>query len=443
MRLAPLLLCPLLAWTLQSAETAKLPEPFQSLADMAGAAPPEFAADALLRIVESNKLADRGARRDLIERAFGLAASAKFPVRMQGVARTITDTASGSLNQAYGLKLDALSLQSRAVRDMLLLDPAKARELFGEIPAPALPPLTCDDALVYDPADFYQVLGAVINGAFTPKEKSKEEHLNFLIDYLGQATSPSQLAPLAFAIQSASVTTAQRQLLWARFDGLLESMQPDDRSFSAAVAALGGSNVAEIQPSFEKFKQKSHGCETDAPASSAGQPRKRANTPKLDLYWQSTNSQHLLQEGRKLRFASNTQLFTEADRATPHWQQQLADYLGLLAGWIADQESTEADYYHEKCNVYTALIELVPQGPQNDKILADYVDFISNSNLYQQSPVEWFVEPHLLLERQSNDTQRAKLLEAFRQSGNPVLALHVALEKAFGRSLPSWATIQK
>ncbi len=82
-------------------------------------------------MVESGKLADKDARRALVEQAFRLAASAKFSVRMDGLPGTATDTASGSLSQAYALKLDVLSLQSRAVEDMLPLDPSKARELFG------------------------------------------------------------------------------------------------------------------------------------------------------------------------------------------------------------------------------------------------------------------------------------------------------------------------
>ncbi len=60
----------------------------------------------------------------------------------------------------------------------------------------------------YEPSDFYQALSAVVNGAFTPKEKAKDEHFNLLLDSLGQVTSPSQLAPLAHAIESASVTAA-------------------------------------------------------------------------------------------------------------------------------------------------------------------------------------------------------------------------------------------
>jgi hypothetical protein len=400
MRLAVLLL----ALPLFAAEPAKLPEPFRSISDLAAAAPPEFTADALLRVVESGQLADRNARRELIEQAFQWAASAKFPVRMQGLPGTTTDTASGSLNLAYGLKLDVLSLQSRAVQDMLPLDPAKARDLFGQIVKPTLAPLTCDDALVYEPSGYYQALSAVVNGAFTPKERAKEEHFNLLLDALGQATSPSQLAPLAGVIESAGVTAAQRQLLWARFNGLLESMQPDDRSFGAVP---------------EKFRRKSHECDSK---------------PKLDRYWQSATAKLLLQAGIKLRFQPNMQQLSDADRATPEWQQQLADDLNLIADWTPDQEDSGAVYYHERCLVYTSLLDLVPPGPQGDKILADYVDFIGNSSLYRQSPAEWFVEPRTLLDRAPSNEARAKILDAYSRSGNPVLVLEVALEKAFSHT---------
>lgn len=225
----------LLASSLLAAEAPKLPEPYQSIVDLAGAAPPEFAADALLRVVESNKIPKRDTKRDLVEQAFRLAAMAKFQIRMHGVAGTLVDTRSGYLSRAYDLKLDALSLQSRAVRDMLPIDSAKARELFQEIPRPALPPLTCYDPLFYDVSDFYQTLGAVVQSAFTPQERKKEEDLNFLLDYMGQVSSPAQLAPVARLIKSASVSSQQRDILWTKFYGLLESMQPDGRSFSAAL----------------------------------------------------------------------------------------------------------------------------------------------------------------------------------------------------------------
>jgi hypothetical protein len=454
MQMTRVLLCTIPIWTLlisaaMPADIAKLPEPYQSLVELARGAPPEFTADALLRIIEQGgrqgRLADKDARRDLIEEAFRSASAAKFPVRMQGLAGTTTDTASGSLSRAYSLKLDALSLESRAVSDMLQLDSAAARKLFGDIARPTLPQLTCDDALVYDLSDFYQTLNGVVNGTFTPKERAKDEHFNFLTDYLGQASSPLEVPPLALVVQSVGATVAQRQGLWARLGGLLENMQTDDRSFSSSLPLLDSLSVAEMQASLAKYRQKSRGCESDSSSAplnaskNAGQttPKPAAPkpaTPKLSAYWQSANSQQLLQLGKKLRFDSNNLPLSEADRSTPEWQQQADDYLNQLADWTADQEPSEADYYHEKCTVLMSLIELVPPGPEDDKIISDYVGFISNSNLYQQSPAEWFLEPRALLDRfQTSKAMRAKILETFQGSGNPVLGLEVALEKTLRR----------
>jgi len=433
MRLAVLFLLP----ALFVAEPAKLPEPFDSISDLANAAPPEFTADALLRMVESGKLADQAARRDFVEHAFQLAASAKFWVRMDGLPGTTTDTRSGSLSQAYALKLDTLSLQSRAVRDMLPLDPSKARELFGQIVKLALAPLTCDDALVYQPSDFYQALSAVVNAGFTPKEKAKDAHFNLLAEYLGQATSPSQLPGLSAAIEGAAITPAQRQMLWARFNGLPETMQADNRSFGASLNAIASLNTPGLQASLEKYQQRNHGCQTDAPppapaaSSVASQPPKKPDTPKLEPFWQSGAAQQLLQAGKKLRFTSNTQLLSDAERATPEWQQQLSDYLNMIADWTPDPQASDAVYYHERCLVYMSLLDLVAPGPHSDKILADYVDFISNSDLYRQSPAEWYIEPLTLLDRSRSDIARRRVLDAYQRSGNPVLSLEVNLDRAF------------
>jgi hypothetical protein len=442
MRITRGVLALILALAVAQAEIAKLPSAYQSLVDLARAAPPEFTADSLLRIVEQGKFLDKDARIDLIEDAFRSASAAKFQVRMDGLPGTTTDTASGSLSRAYALKLDALSLESRAVRDMLPLDPVKARRMFTDIARPMLPALTCDDALFYDLSDYYQALSAVVNGAFSQKERAKDDHLNFLSDYLGQAASPLELAPVATVIESISVTNQQRQGLWAHLGGLMETIQADDRSLSAALPALTSMSLPEVQSSLEKYRQKNHGCEGDSAGSPANSKTSGAaagaspkpRTPKLDSYWQSPNSQQLLDPGKKLRFDKNNLPLTDADRATPEYQQQVSDYLNQLGGWTPDQEISEADYYHEKCTVLMALIELVPLGPDSDKIIADYVNFVGSSNLYQQSPAEWYVEPRALLNRFQPGTLRTAILEAFQRSGNPVLGLEFTLEKASSRN---------
>ncbi len=438
----------LLATALLGAEPPQLPEPYRSLVDLAHATPPEFAADALLRLVESGKIADRNAKRDLVEQAFHLAATTTFAVRMRGLPGTVTDTRSGFLSRAYDLKLDALSLQSRAVRDLLAIDVPKARELFQAIPPAALAPLTCDDAMVYDEADFYQTMGAIVNSAFTEKERAKEDHINFLLDYLGQASSPAQLAPLAQLVKGVSATADQREILWNRLNGLLESLQVDDRSFSATLSAISSEAASEIQVSLDKYKQRSQGCKGDgvAGAAPAAAPSTRAKnvaaTPKLERYWQSAAAKRLLEDGLKLRTTPDGHAYAEAERSSPEWQAKLTDFLSELAGWTSDQEPSEADYYHEKCIVFEALVELVPPGPQRDKVLADFVDFISNSNLQQQSPVEWYMQANSMSERVRPYPQGelAKLLEDYQHSGNPVLTLEVTLEKVLGAKAPGWTT---
>ncbi|HUA20193.1 MAG TPA: hypothetical protein VMB25_15705 [Bryobacteraceae bacterium] len=444
MRFAPLLL----AAALLHAEAPQLPEPYQSIAGLAYAAPPEFAADALLRMVEFGGLPDKGPKRDLIEQAFRLAAAAKFPVRMTGLPGTTADTRSGSLSQAYAFGFDALSLQSRAVRDMLPVDPAKARELFGDIAPPMLAPLTCDDALVYDVADYYRALEGVVNLAFTPKERAKQEDVSFLLDYLGQAASPAQIVALVPVVQSASVTPPQREVLWAKLNGLLENLQPDERSFSASLPALDALNVPEMKSALAAYQQRGHVCEHDAGAtpSSGKKPGQQDPdaTPKVEPYWQSTAAQQLFQDGQKLRFTPRKGLRNEADRSSPEFQQQLDDYLGQVNGWTPGLEKSEADFYHEKCDVYQSLVELVPAGPQQEQLLDDYVSFLSNSNLYLQSPVEWFVGPQALMERVQGDGQELReVFDAFLASGNPVLALEAKLRQVIRTSTLQWFTSQR
>jgi hypothetical protein len=422
--------------SLGCAQDAKLPESFRSLVDISRGAPPEFGADALLRLVESGQISDPGVRRDLVEQAFGSAISAKFPIRKRHLPGTTLDSRAGSLAQAYGLKLDALSLESRAVSDMLRIDPAAARKLLQSIPPPRFDPLSCDDALFYDVADFYQAVGSVVNSAFTPQERAKEEDVNFLLDYIGQATNPAQLVPLARAIQGAGVNNAQREILWTKFNAMLPNLQADDRSVSGLLSDPQGMDFIATA-----IRARSGGCKDDASAGT--QPKISATssgaTPKVERYWQSAEAQRMLDDGKKLRYGDAGRVLTEAERSTPEWQQRLTDYLSALAAWGPGEEKSEADYYNEKSTVYIALVELIPPGPQRDKMLDAFIDFINNSPLQQQSPVEWYNQASFMLERVrgTRDGEPTKVRAAFERSGNAILILEAALDKILGTRPPS------
>src|ERR1700685_3551217 len=140
--------------TVALAAPAPPPDP---LIGQAQAAPPEFAADALLRVAEKTKLTPEG-KIELLEEAFRLAQSAHFPIPYRSF-RAESDSLAATRNQAYRLHLDTLSLQVRAARALLPSPPEKPRQYFELIRLPQLPQLTCADALIPDVAGFYDLLG--------------------------------------------------------------------------------------------------------------------------------------------------------------------------------------------------------------------------------------------------------------------------------------------
>jgi hypothetical protein len=445
-----LLLTLVVSVSLCAAETPPLPEPYLSIVALARSTPPELAADAMLRVLESGQIADKDAARDLAEEAFELAGGAHFPVRRRAFAGSLTDTRQGYLNEAYALKLDALSLQTRAVRVLLAFDKQKARELFLRIPKPALAPLTCDDALVYEVADFYQALALIVDQTFNEKERKREDHVSLLIDYVSAATSPPQFAPLARVIQAVTLTAPQREAVIARYNAMLESVSGDDRSFFATLDDLSRAVVPGMAASFKKYEERNLSgarCEDSLPltrqfAQGAKQPDQILGRAKLDPYWQSGSAKRLLTDGRNLRFGLNGESLTEADRAKPEWLARLTDYLAELADWSASGEATEADYYHEKSVVYLALVELIPPGSQREKMMGDFVEFVSASDLQRQSPAEWFVHANTLRERmRANPAEVAKVLEKYEHSGNASLALFASLGFTFASDPPAWAAL--
>src|SRR5580704_17412494 len=91
----------LLAAGVQAAEPPKLPQDLQSLYDLAQATPPEFNADALMRLAATDKLKDKTAKENLVEQAFHLAASAQFRLPMRAMPGDWADTRQGLLPAAY------------------------------------------------------------------------------------------------------------------------------------------------------------------------------------------------------------------------------------------------------------------------------------------------------------------------------------------------------
>ena len=367
----------------------------QSIPELALATPPEFAADALLRLLESGKFED--AR--MAQQAFDLAANAQFRVQMRALSTLPADSREGALAHAYALKLDALSLQSRAVIAMSKLKPGEARDLFRAMVKPELAPVACKDALnTYDVGPLYQALTAVLQTGFTAKERAREDHVSFLLEAVSQVHAVTQAGPMAAVIQSANLTPQQREAVQVRFSGRTEA-------------------IATAKP-----------CD---PA------------PQARPYWESAAAQRLMASARQLRFGPTTsKVLSDTERAASEWQQQVEDFGKELAAWEPAAEKSEADYYQQKCIVYQALVELIPPGTRRDRAVQSFVQFVAGSNLQTQNRVEWFVPITAMLERirNTNNGEPEKFLAALADSSHPVLALYAAEERFLDRHLPTWLT---
>src|SRR5205085_2914875 len=185
----------------RAAKAKRPPRPaeLEALVVAARALPPEYAADVLLRLVESNKLTERAWQRELLLEAFRTAGGAQQPIKRRiAPGLNYAYTREDYEARAYELKLDTLSLRLCAVNAMLKVDKRKARELFDELPRKLpLALLTCDDALVYDVSDFYATLTRLAQDTFSAEEKARGEDVQFILPYLAELQAPAQIQPLA------------------------------------------------------------------------------------------------------------------------------------------------------------------------------------------------------------------------------------------------------
>jgi hypothetical protein len=452
---------------LSAQEKAKPPRPREIL-DLIGyaqAAPPEFAADALIRIASSDKVADNAWKRELLEQALALAASAQYKVKRPDSAAG-GDNHWGYFSYAFELEMDTLSLQWRAIRALHRTDPARARELFRQIPPPHLEPLTCQDGLTYDVGPFYETLSGI----------SRDENVEFLEPYVMQINSHAQVGPVVHAISQRKNAPRDLEKLTAALIAALGQIEHDPRSFSNA-SVMEGISLAQVLRgaglSPEAFLAAYHGyiekhlnarrCKGDQwsrqdyiPSPRGPSSGKMADQdpyldgilrilydkdrkiefddgqPDNDPFWATPESSKLLQAVLALRKTSSGKAASDADKQGIEWQTALSDFRNNLDQWKAAAEKTPEHYFYEKCTILTALLEAVPRSDVGlrTSVVESFVTFLLASPIRVTSRIEWWRQALGLLEH----TPEAPAV--FARSQDPVMWLYVSMEKVLGHSTP-------
>ena len=450
--------------------TPARPVAIETLVAYARAAPAEFASDALIRIAESPKVVDPDWKRELLEEAFRRAPDAQYPVRRSYIGGMV-DTRPGYLSYAFDLRLDALSLQCRAVKAMLSVDKKVARALFSEIsPKLKLEPLGCEDALIYDVKEFYELLAEIVKTTFSPEGKRQNQHIEFLTSYIEGITSSAQVGPISKAILAVKHTPSQLSLLIYSFGNALKNLPADDRSFTHVVLRdSSGGGITELAEACKQMEVPREAllkgyrtylvthlsagrCADNLPNGNRGyvprmveylnkhlwpespiseeviKPSKISGRAQIYEYWSTPAAKRMLMGVKRLRFGTGAVRLTDAEKETLSWRIELAEYLNDLKGWDAQTEKIAADYFHQKSNMFAALSEIVPAGPARDEVMASFIGFLRENFIQRESRIEWLLHAKQLLDMAQSE-ERSNVLEMLGNSGDTNLRLYAGLAK--------------
>jgi len=319
--------------------------------------PPEFAADALIRLSGSSRVTDASWRRELLNDAFLRAYGAQDQYRRSSTLGVPPDSKQGAQILAYTAPLTRVSLQVRAAQMMALVDPREARELFEWIDL-NLAPGVCEDPLVPAVDDYYNALSLLARTAFG---SNRGEALRFLQLYLWRAHLPSEMPAVARALQRFRPTAYEAAYLEGVFRNILENSTIDPRGFSLADLDIV-SGVADLQKAdrdlgvvnwylLEALRDylivqlKGPRCsdsesESMTPAAfnaARGRlgavkfvdpilpdsvwPSKMLGAARIDMYWQTDEARRLYEDAIRVRGRGPSPV-SEKVRRTQEWREQ-------------------------------------------------------------------------------------------------------------------------
>jgi acetyl esterase/lipase len=462
------------------------------LIDELRSAPPEFAADSMIKLSPHPEIDDAW-RAEILEEAFRIAFDARHPYKLKHLSESQVENRTGYRSLAFDLKMDRLSLQLLAILNMLRLDPKKARLLWGEMQKPKLEPLKCEEALIYDVADYYRAMAEMARRAFTRDEMRIGEEIQFVEQHIVNTASPAEVMDAALAIIDVNTTPAQFNALAETYSRALENVAIDNRSFwfytdrlqsptlalagecerrgfpadfllaryrDYMVRQLGAPRCADNLASDGKSVQRpKFVTELNAAMNryefipkitdDEAIPRKIDRAALIHPYWTTRRARSLLEKIYVLRFGRIAKLMTRAKsneppeplpyefRQSSEWQYQLSDFLREMAEWKPEHEASRADYFHQKCRLFNELLELAPNSDMRIRMLDEYLAFLEQNRFECESFIDWHQHVSDLLRRiRSMREEEKKLsLEAVRYSNDPVLQLCVKLMPVIAAAL--------
>jgi hypothetical protein len=432
------------------------------LASDALALPPEFAADALIRIAGSARVTDDRFKSALLRDAFFAAYSVREPYRRSTPESIPFDTRQGVQLAASAMSLNRVSLQVRAAQLMALVDARRARELFEWIDFD-LSPTACEDPLVPAVDEYYSALSLLARTGFG---SDRDEALRFFVLYLWRARLPSEMPAVARAMVRFGPSASETPYFETIFTSLLDSGASDARGFSASMsdivsrtadfqifeakASFRGIHLMESLRAYLVSQMKGPRCadsQSELTAPSAFNavlrradltyevktidervaPSRVLGVERIDPFWQTGEARALHTRLLQLRGTGREPVPLRV-RETAAWSNDAEQVLVSVDQWTGRSEAAERDALAEKSILYLGLLELIPPSRLRTRTFGAFVDYLRHADTNPEDRALWFAFVNRLLEL-SRGNDRDDVLDAFDNAHHPVLGVYAQLER--------------
>lgn len=475
----------------QKVKEIVIPKEIETLLLNSGTLEPELTIDIYLKIIASGKIKNKVKIKQLLEEAFYLSFNIKEKIpgkimAFEGQVLTIRPT---FISNAHKNNLDALTLQTRIVREMLKTDRVRAFELFNEIsPNLSLKPLSCQDFLLYEPKSFYELVGKIAEESFLPEQVKQGQRIAFLSPYIENMTSPSQVSPIIKILLSTNLTNDEMLNLGEIFNKSIRKIFGDDRSFSYQMNFdstgrdifqlyrkfnFSPALYNELSRSYKDFVQKNlkgKRCQDNInyeirTGKTTNNPEKNELEIKLPVYIAEANnilfkdlpigiedinsseietiefpteyfsggkSKEIFRKIRNLQNWEEENKTPSEIKESQKWQEEFSKTLESVNDLNELDNEDEIDIFHQKSLLLRLLLVEAPNISFKEKILNEYLKLLNNRQIEREFTPEWFLEfddlKKEILDIKSIEEQE-KLLSIVKNANNSAIRIYLALDK--------------
>ena len=400
----------------------QFPDIFQ-LVERAQSVPPEFAASTLLRVAASPALSDKTWKKELLMEAFRFGGMSRYPMQRSIIRGHGAESSQASLTSlAYAQKLDRLSLQGMAVKQMIPLDKAKAWDMFNEMQPPTVAKGSCEDLLLDNPSAYYDLIPLVIK----LPARSMNAETSWMNNFVVRVQSPVELPLIMNAIGRSIVLSEQWNLLGASLAAVLDRISGDDRAFT--------SSLPEVQEKLTLTEQMMRSWANPEPLIVAHrsylgrhlkEPRCGENK-NVPVFADASRAQFM-----HLMFGGASRGLSDADKITEAWRDEFQAYFRTILDAKPQSAETEEAFFLRKGGMLTAAVTMVPTGAELDKAVVQFLSYLANENMQQANFLLWFDQLAKLadLTRSLRPADHDGFLRAVEATGHPVLSLYAMRER--------------